>query len=202
MKPSKTFFLFLAVLLGLVPLSCDLFCHDSCGCGKLTPTRNFVIDTMKAEITANNQAAEPGQKYSVNDLVIRIWVYEVTHASAINQLSGFSFISSAFACDPIPPGSEHYLKHIKLITNQSLSWKGMKFQTGEEVTELFRVAGFQSDPSFEFLYQYRFNFLGYESLLIRVKDFPLEETDFDVTLSLTLSDDRDFVFEDLKFRVN
>lgn len=97
---------------------------------------------MRAEITANNQAAEPGQKYSVNDLVIRIWVDEVTYATAINQPSGFSFISSAFACDPIPPGSEHHLKHIRLVTNQSLSWKEMEFQTGEEVTELFRVAGF------------------------------------------------------------
>lgn len=201
MKPSKPFFLFLVILMGLIPLSCDLFCYDSCGCGKLPPTKNFVIDAMRVDIVANSQLADPAQEYLVEELVLRVWPDEVTYASANTHTKAFSLVSSAFACDPIPPGSAHPLKAIKISTNQGFEWKGRTIESKEEITDLFRVAGFASDPSFDYLLQYRFNFLGQEPLQIRLIDQPDIATAMDINLELTLSDDRMFLFEGLKFKV-
>jgi hypothetical protein len=200
MKPNKPFFFFLIFMMGIVPFSCDVFCSDDCSCGRLPKIQNFIIDEFIIDFIANNRTAFPEETYSVEDLIIRISPQYVTYP-VVSFSAPISFNGYAFACDPIPPGSVHYVKDIKVINNQSFSWHGQEFITGEEVTELFRLAGFQLDPSFEFLYQYRFNFLGQEPLLIRVKDQPLEKTRFDVTIRLTLSDDREFAFEDLRFSV-
>jgi hypothetical protein len=201
MKPSKPFFLFLVILMGFFPLSCDLFCPDTCSCGGLTPSRDFVIDSMRVDIVVNNQHADPSQEYSIEELVLRVWPDEVTYASANNHAKAFSFVSSVFACDPIPPGSAHPLKAIKVSTNAGFEWKGRVIESTEDITDLFRVAGFASDPSFAYLLQNRFNFLGQEPLKIRLIDQPDTATAMDINLELTLSDGRKFLFERLKFRV-
>ncbi|MGY6743018.1 MAG: hypothetical protein ACXIUQ_09805 [Cecembia sp.] len=90
---------------------------------------------------------------------------------------------------------------IKISTNEGFEWKGRTIQSTEEITELFRVAGFASDPSFDYLLQYRFNFLGQEPLQLRLVDQPDIATALDINLELILSDDRVFLFEGLKFRV-
>ncbi|MGY6520617.1 MAG: hypothetical protein ACXIUD_02750 [Mongoliitalea sp.] len=201
MKANKPFFFFLLILMGFLPLSCDLFCFDECACGRLPTPRNFVIDTMTAGVLANNQVVDPTQPYAVDDLIIRILVDEVTYANASTHTKSFSFFSAAFACDPIPPGSAHPLKAIKILSNSALEWKDQAISSGEEITELFRVAGFGSDTSFESLIRYRFNFLEAMPLDIRLKEQPEKETTFDITLELTLSDNRIFKFEDLRFIV-
>lgn len=201
MKANKPFFFFLLILMGFLPLSCDLFCFDECACGRLPTPRNFVIDTMTAGVLANNQMVDPTQSYSVEDLIIRILVDEVTYANASTHNNSFSIVSPAFACSPIPPGSAHPLKAIKISSNTALEWKGQAIASGEEITELFRVAGFGSDTSFEYLIRYRFNFLEAMPLDIRIKDQPERATALDITVELNLSDDRVFKFEGLRFRV-
>lgn len=187
--------------MGFLPLSCDLFCFDDCACGRLPTPRNFVIDSMMVGVLANNQAIDTAQNYSVEDLIIRIMVDQVTFAEAGNQQASLSFAHTAFACDPVPPGSAHHLKGISITSNTSFTWNGDDFATDEEITKLFRVAGFASDPSFDFLLQYRFNFLGQEPLDIRLIEHPEVITSMDINLELTLSDDRVFRFDGLEFRV-
>lgn len=201
MKANKPFFFLLLILMGFLPLSCDLFCFDECGCGRLPTPRNFVIDSMTVGVLANNQEVDPTQSYAVEDLIIRIMVDEVTYANASTHTKSFSFFSAAFACDPIPPGSAHHLTAIKITSNTTLDWNGLAIDSGEEITELFRVAGFGSDTSFESLIRYRFNFLGQIPLDIRLINQPDVETAMDINLELTLSDDRVFRFEGLRFSV-
>ncbi len=188
-------------MMGLFPVSCDLFCFDDCACGRLPTPRNFVIDSMIVGIIANNQDADPDQGYSVDDLVIRVLPSEVTYTHAASTTPSFSIFSQAFACSPIPPGSAHPLKSIKFISNTAFFWNGRMIRETEEITDLFRVAGFGSDTSFESLIRYRFNFLEQIPLDIRIKEQPSEETGLDINLKITLSDDREFVFEGLRFRV-
>lgn len=187
--------------MGFIPLSCDLFCFDECACGRLPAPRNFVIDTMTAGVLVNNQMVDPTQPYSVEELIIRMLVDEITYANASTHTNSFSFVSAAFACSPIPPGSAHPLKAIKISSNTALEWKDQAIASGDEITELFRVAGFGSDTSFESLIRYRFNFLEAMPLDIRLKEQPERATAFDITLELTLSDDRVFMFENLRFIV-
>lgn len=187
--------------MGFLPLSCDLFCFDDCACGRLPTPRNFVIDSMMVGVLANNQAIDTDQNYSVEDLIIRIMVDQVTFAKAGNQQASLAFVPTAFACDPIPPGSAHHVKAITINSNTAFVWNGQNFAVGEEITNLFRVAGFTSDPSFDYLLQYRFNFLGQEPLYIRLIEHPEGITSMDINLELTLSDDRVFRFEGLGFRV-
>lgn len=156
---------------------------------------------MVVGVLANNQALDAAQSYSVEELIIRVLVDEVTFAEATNQQGSLSFVPTAFACDPVPPGSAHYLKAITITSNSAFVWNGQDFAAGEEITNLFRVAGFASDPSFDYLLQYRFNFLGQVPLDIRLIEHPEVSTSMDINLELTLSDDRLFRFEGLRFRV-
>lgn len=201
MKANKPFFFFFLILMGFLPFSCDLFCFDECACGRLPTPRNFVIDTMVVGLIANNQEVSAAKSYSVEDLIIRILVDQVTFAEANNQTKSFSFVNTAYACDPIPPGSVHPLKAININSNAAFEWRGRSIKPSEEITDLFQVAGFASDPSFAFLIQYQFNFLGQVPLDIRLIDQPDAETAMDITLELTLSDDRVFRFEGLIFTV-
>ena len=187
--------------MGFIPLSCDIFCLDDCACGRLK-VQNFIIDDFRVGVFANDGFADPQKIYKVDDLVIRVFVYQLTYVFQQSVTPKFSFIPSAFACDPIPPGSVHFIKDIKFISNHSFNWNGNEFANGEDITDLFRVAGFQIDPSFENLFRNKFNFLGQEPLALRIKDQALQETEFDLNLKLTLSDGREFVFEDLKFWLN
>ncbi|GHB27027.1 hypothetical protein GCM10008106_04700 [Mongoliitalea lutea] len=156
---------------------------------------------MMVGVLASNQAIDTAQSYSVEDLIIRIMVDQVTFAEAGNQQASLSFVHTAFACDPVPPGSAHHVKAITINSNTAFEWNGQDFAVGEEITNLFRVAGFASDPSFDYLRQYRFNFLGQEPLEIRLIEHPEGSTSMDINLELTLSDDRVFRFEGLGFRV-
>ena len=152
-------------------------------------------------VLANNQEIDGAQSYSVEELIIRVMVDEVTFAEAKNHQASLSFVHTAFACDPVPPGSAHHVKAITINSNSAFVWNGQDFAVGEEITNLFRVAGFASDPSFDFLLQYRFNFLGQEPLDIRLIEHPEVITSMDINLELTLSDDRVFRFDGLEFRV-
>jgi len=187
--------------MGFLPLSCDLFCFDDCACGRLPTPRNFVIDSMMVGVLASNQAIDTAQSYSVEDLIIRIMVDQVTFAEAGNQQASLSFVPTAFACDPVPPGSAHHVKAITINNNSAFVWNGQDFAAGEEITNLFRVAGFASDPSFDYLLQNRFKFLGQEPLDVRLIEQPEVITSMDINLELILSDDRVFRFEGLRFRV-
>ncbi len=126
-----------------LPMSCGLFCNDSCGCGPVPSPQEFRIKSF-ATRTVNEANVEVSSIESrpYTQTFIRFGIDEVefqTQSQVQSPESGS--LGFAFACSPLPPMSENVLYLIQIINEKEFTdSNGTLYQIGENITSLFGMS--------------------------------------------------------------
>lgn len=187
--------------LALLPMSCGLFCNDSCGCGALPKPQELRVKSF-AILTVNESGSEISEsetkEYNQIFKTLRINEAEYKTQSSIESTSSPS-LGTAFACSPIPPTTENTLYLIQIINEKEFTLAdGTNYFEGDNISSLFGMNHFfaQGLTTIE-------NFTG-PGLRLTFEDYyrigilenPEKELNLEFTIRLVFDDAQEFLLTD------
>lgn len=107
-----------------------------------------------------------------------------TYFSVINKTNSINLISSAYACDPVPPKTNDNIENIEIFTNKDFNSNHL---IGENLAEIFDVIIYDSENE---IYYEKYDLLTYliskpkvpTEMTLILKDSPIETSDFKFTV--------------------
>lgn len=148
MKVSiKSFGLTLALFsfLALIPMSCGLFCQDSCGCGPGTPPQELIIKSMQLNtLNLIGQPVNPLDTLCSREVfkALQVKDFEIKTIADTYSAPSFTF-GTAFACSPLPAYSRDEIATIKVINKKQLAvGDGLMWNESEDITAFFGMGYF------------------------------------------------------------
>jgi len=130
-------------LLALMPMGCNLFCHNSCGCGPIPEPYLLAVQSFATETVDETGTETPETEMKPFDQVfksLRIEEYEL-HTQSMIESPGFSSFGTALACDPLPPETEDILYLIQIINQTEFTLiDGTTFSEGDNISALFGMS--------------------------------------------------------------
>lgn len=193
----------LYLFLAMIPMSCGLFCRDSCGCGPKFSQQIFRIRSFEL-ITA----AFDGQRIFPDDMQPWDQYYKGL------EVKDFDFITSseglkatfgvALACDPAPAKSDKKLLDIRIINLKEANLgDGTVLQVGDDISELFGINRFFAEglqPIDSYLSEGYLLFLD-EMLKIGFLQDPGKDLSLSIEISLILENGTTFRFDNEPFTI-
>jgi hypothetical protein len=139
----------LVLLFTNLPISCNLFCNDSC-CGEDFENTFFSIEDLTIRFGDYPGYGDELLSENTKDTLI---IDSMAFALAITDLEylvaatnshhqqpfTFNISPVAYACSPAPPRSAQKITDITITSNQPISFSGKTIATGESLNEYFRV---------------------------------------------------------------
>lgn len=186
-----TFALFL--LLALLPISCDLVCTDSCGCGPQTQVNDFKIISFEM-LTVNTAGEElnPEIPHPYTQVLKTFKVKDIETVSAVES-TNFGIPGVVYACSPIPPKSQERLKDLKLFNLKEVELgDGTILKAGDILNDFFEINYFfvsETKPIEEFLSENTDIYLEDYYKLSFIKD-PEKEVIIEFSMELTFENGR------------
>lgn len=130
-------------LLALMPMSCNLFCYDSCGCGPTPEPYLFVVQSFITQTVDETGTETPETEMKPFDQVfksLRIEEYEL-HTQSMIESPRFSSFGTALACSPLPPESKYTLYLVQIINQTEFTLiDGSTFSVGDNISTLFGMS--------------------------------------------------------------
>ncbi|MBN3584610.1 hypothetical protein JYB64_19630 [Algoriphagus aestuarii] len=182
-------FSFLAIL----PISCDLACNDSCGCGPSSPVKDFKILSFEMlTLDHNGQEINPTDFRTI-DQVVKI--FGVQNFEMLSNLAStnMGIPGLAFACSPLPPKSAEALDDIKIFNTKEVEFgDGTVLKIGNILNEYFTISPYFSSEAKsidEFLKEDQPIFLN-EYFQLKFTKNPQKQTIINFSMEITLDSGR------------
>lgn len=196
-------FLFLAILLGLVPLSCDdCIPQDSCDCQGPPPNSpDFEITEMDSELLSISpqKPVDTSGFQDAENLAMSIMVTGKKDVAAHVKPRSQLFQNSAYACSPKQGRSIQFIQNVEIMAANNVIFASPNdsIKKGESITDRFGFASYLPN-NFEPLLdvvkeEIKLNFAG--SFYIGLNSAPIQPTTLMVNVEVTLSDGKVFTFE-------
>lgn len=190
---------FLAI--GVIPMSCDLFCQNPCGCGPMSPSREFSIkDLAIGDLVIGTSAFNPELFYAIDQYykVIEITGFEYSTEFQETKIS-FPLINSVYACSPAPQTSIQKLTDLKIINKKetTLSNNNLILED-QEITDRFLISNYPTTTGQTitmFFENEQVMYMG-EPFYLRLNETISNETELNFDIQIKLSDGQEFNFED------
>jgi hypothetical protein len=191
----------LMLIIGAIPMSCDLFCRDSCGCKPLPPPKKFSIkdlniqDFVLGNSAFNKETFYPKDQYFKS---INVMDFEFISQNQESKMSYF-FITGVYACSPIPPSSIQTFTEIKIINKKEITLSDNNLVLkDQEITDKFLISNYPR-PSGEnityFLENEQWIFMG-EPFYLRWEGSISNETELTFDVFIKLDDGQEYFFEE------
>lgn len=202
MNKNFVSFIFFLFLFGAIPVSCDILCLDSCGCGENFPPKDFSIKGLSVNDFLLNQTFNPDFFYPKAELfkLIEVSQFEfLSHADHPNNTMGL--IPLAKACSPAPNKSSESISQILITSkNQFVISSEQKIEVGTDISEYFVATGYPTSSG-ESISAYLADnpniYLG-EGLFLKW-NFPLaENSELIFDIQIKLNNGESFIFENEK----
>jgi hypothetical protein len=201
MKRKLIFIWALMLGISILPMSCDLFCRDSCGCKPLPPTKEFSISDFNIKDLIIGSSAFDPETFFPTDQYFK--VIEVSEFELLSQnqepKTSLYFINGAYACSPIPPIAMQSIAELKIINKKTISLADDDvISEDQEVTDRFVISNYpsmNSESITSFLENEQWIFLG-EPFYLRWVNSIAKETELQFDIFIKLSDGKEFLFED------
>ncbi|WP_194976883.1 hypothetical protein [Aquiflexum lacus] len=186
---------------GIIPMSCDLFCRDSCGCGSPIPMREFSIkDLTIGDLVIGTSAFNPDLFYAKDQYfkVIEISGFEYLTENQDFKFS-FHFFNSVYACSPAPNISFQHIAELKIINKKEtvLSESNLILEA-QDISEKFLISNYPSidgQAIISLLEEEQKFYLG-ESFFLKWNESITGETELIFDIFIKLSDGQEFLFAD------
>ncbi|EAZ79233.1 hypothetical protein [Algoriphagus machipongonensis] len=179
----------------ILPISCDVLCNDSCGCGPSPETKDFNILSFETRtVDANGNELDPlsFQPYDQVYKEFGIDEYEfISYESNSKIMTGIPGV--AYACSPIPPKSQEKLITLEIYnTSELVLGDGTTLKVGDLLNSFFEIdSDYISEPkSIEDFFAEPVELYNYEKFRLSFTKNPEKETL--ITFSLH------FIFENNK----
>ncbi len=148
--------IFLFSFLALLPMSCGLFCADSCGCGPIPKPMEIRVKSFAIQTVDASGKEIPASETKEYDQVFKtLQINEVENKTrSSTESSVFGSFGTAFACDPLSPLTENTLYLIQIINQKDFTLiDGTKYSVGDNISSLlgmnhFFAAGLTSIENF------------------------------------------------------
>jgi hypothetical protein len=119
-----------------------------------------------------------------NKFSIFIEPQKETYFSVINEINSINLISSAYACDPVPPKTNDNIENIEIFANKNFNSNHL---IGENLAEIFDVIIYDSENE---IYYEKFDLVTYliskpkvpTEMTLILKESPIETSDFKFTV--------------------
>lgn len=198
-RTTLTFGLF--SFLALMPMSCGLFCNDSCGCGPLPKPRVFVIESFDIKtVDGTGREIPETQNKPYNQMFKSLQIKDIKFISNLNIEALYTgSLGLVFACDPAPDASKNALKLIQIINEKEFTLdNGTEYGVGVNLTSLF---GINSVSSNSIVSISEFTGLGrplfFEDFFkIGFLENPKKELNLKFTIRLVFDDGQEFLLAD------
>ena len=183
--------LLFSVFMGIIPISCNLTCRDSC-CGETFDNPVFEINSLKINKDISDH------HHLSNRALFKIEVDEYSLQSANNHQNNELFLSTALACSPPLAYATNSLVEVEIILKSeylSIHDTDTLFN-GETITDQFLCNYYSGGFSLQNLENFLpFGFMEHSSLIfyLQVPDYRLIEASVDI--KLMLADGQEFLFE-------
>jgi len=163
----------LFLLLAIFPISCDLVCNNTCGCGSQTRINDFKIISFKMLTTnPNGEEISPNSTQPYEQVLKTFKIKDIEMVAAIPS-TFFGIPGVVLACSPIPPKSQERLKEIKIFNTKEVTLgDGTVLKPGDLLNEFFQMNYYfasSNEPIEEFLSEERTIYLDDYFKLIFIK---------------------------------
>lgn len=145
---------FLFLVLALLPISCDLVCNNSCGCGSQTQANDFKIisfEMLTININGEELNSEISQPY--NQVFKSFKIKDIETVATVESSIGIPGV--AFACSPPPLRSQETLSELNIFNTKEVTLgDGTVIKVGDNLNDLFEINYFfvsDTKPIEEFL---------------------------------------------------
>lgn len=191
----------LMLAIGIIPMSCDLFCRDSCGCGPSLPLREFSLEDLAiGDLLIGNSAFNPELFYPKDQYFKVIEILEFEYLTE-NQYfeGGYYFFNKVYACSPLPNFSIQGITELRIVNKKEtvLSESNLILEE-QDISEKFLITNYPSidgQAIVSFLEEEQKFYLG-ESFFLKWNDFISGETELIFDIFIRLSDGQEFLFTD------
>ena len=199
MKKNFAAFAFFLLFFGVIPVSCDFLCRDSCGCGKTTPPADFNINELELGDFLMSGTFDPDLFYPKENLFKYIEIAEFEFLAISQQERiGLGFIQNAAACSPAPNKSTQFIADIQISNKKE--WTSSSEGTVEIGADLRRFFLIKEYPTLsgrsieDFLTDEPRFYLG-ENFYLEWNSPLTEDTELTFDLEIKLSNGEIFNFE-------
>lgn len=203
-KNLVAFFLFL-VFFGAIPVSCDIVCLDSCGCGDNPPPPEFEIKNFEVRDFLLGQTFNPESYYPKEDLykLVEVSNYKFLSQAEVSN-PGIGFVQVANACSPAPNKSSESITEIKITAKNEFGISlGESIETGTDISGYFSISSYPSN-SVETISDYLKDrpkiYLG-DGLFLKWNSPLIQNQELVFDIEIKLSNGNVFNFEDEKMLV-
>lgn len=185
--------------LALLPMSCGIFCQDSCGCGPLPPAQDLVIKSMQMlTLGPTGQALNPLDTIPFNQVFKSLEIKEFEIKLISENYSPSSSIGLAYACSPLPVYSRDEINGIK-IKNRTpvILADGTNLAPQQDISSYFGMAFFYNNkliPIQEFIGSGRSFFFG-ENFKMGFRQFPVQALKIEFDVEVTFKSGKAFLIE-------
>ena len=195
--PDRVVLTTVVVLLTNLPISCNLFCADSC-CGEDFENTFFSIEDLSVKF---GSYPGYGDNLTTENLSDTLKLDSMAFALAIADLEylaettssrpqqAFSFLPLAYACSPAPARSAQKITDITITSDQAISFSGRNIPAGERLNEYFLVR--KNYPGFtieEFLVERGDFAADFDELIFVFGQAPDDTVDQSFTFEVSLDD--------------
>jgi hypothetical protein len=196
----------LMLAIGIIPMSCDLFCQNSCGCGPMSPSREFSIkDLAIGDLVIGTSAFSSELFYAIDQYYKVIEITGFEYLTDFQEIKiSFSLINSVYACSPAPQTSIQKLTDLKIINKKetTLSNNNLVLED-QEITDRFLISNYPTTTGQTitlFLENDQVMYMG-EPFYLRLNETISNETELNFDILVKLNDGQEFKFEDQVMKI-
>ncbi|MCH6198378.1 hypothetical protein MMU07_02220 [Aquiflexum sp. LQ15W] len=205
MKKNFVAFVLFLLMFGAIPISCDILCLDSCGCGNNVPPKDFSIKDFEVKDFLMGQTFNPDFYYPKDDLYKLIEVSDFEFLSQTgHSILGAGFIQIAKACSPAPNESKESITGIMITTKKQFGVSPEKnIEIGSDISGYFLISNYPSNLAetiSDYLNIKPKIYLG-DGLFLKWNSSLVENLELVFDLKIELSNGKVFVFEDEKMKL-
>ncbi|MCS5489337.1 hypothetical protein [Algoriphagus limi] len=193
----KKFFLTssLFFFLGLIPMACNDFCGNPCGCGPIFDVSDFRVQSFETiSLTTEGQQVSPTISLPYNFITKSFRIKEIVTLSE-RKNSNSSTWGMALACSPPSPQSQEKMIGIQIINSREVELgDGEILKVGQDLTSYFEMNNFfseQTKPIPEFFNTPVPLFMEDLFKLVWIKD-PQKEVQLEFSIRILMENGLDF----------
>ncbi len=185
--------------LALIPMSCGIFCQDSCGCGPLPPAQNLIIKSMQLlTVDPSGQTINPLDTLPYNRVFKSLEIKDFEIKLISENFSPSTSFGLAYACSPLPVYSRDEIIGIKILNKTSVTLAdGTTISPQQDISSYFGMAFFYTDKLAtiqEFIGTGRYFFLG-ENFKLGFKQSPGKALKLEFDVEVTFKSGKSFILE-------
>lgn len=185
--------------LALIPMSCGIFCQDSCGCGPSAPPQDLVIKSMQIlTLGPTAQTVNPLDTLPYTQVFKSLEVKEFEIKLISENFSPSPSLGLAYACSPLPVYSRDEINAIRIVNKTSVALAdGNTLNPQQDISSYFGMAFFYTDKLStiqEFIGTGRYFFLG-ENFKLGFKQSPGKALKLEFDVEVTFKSGKSFILE-------